>query len=413
MSKPTPGQQYVIVSGDTLGSIAARAYGDSTFSSRIQSANPSITSPDNIVVGQTVIIPVLSERELLKTQLTDLTLKNESATGLRVLLEGVNIEPISVTITRTMDTCADGWVATIPHDTESLIYEKTAPYRYTPVAVYIGGNLVVNGVLCTSAPSLATDRSIALTGYSYTIDLVDSTIQPPYQRDNITLDQLAQSLVTPIGINAVINGDTGGAFDRITAEKTNTLFTHLLKYARQRGFLVTNTNAGDLLLTQANTEGKSVGTLQEGDGVVLSWGAEFDGRKRFNTYTALGQSPKSNKNVSPAIDNAVPRSRFLTFTADDTTAGNVSQAAIWRRNSQVSKALNMSLPVRDWFDPSGNLWEPNMLVTIISKTIYIPEGFDMLIRAVDYNYSASGRSATLHVVPPQVYTSQEIIEPWD
>jgi len=413
MSKPTPGQQYVIVSGDTLSGISTQAYGDSTFSSRIQSANPSITSPDNIIVGQTIIIPVLSERELLKTQLTDLTLKNEEATSLRVLLDGVGIVPVSITITRTMDTCADGWKATVPFDTEGILYEKMAPYRYPNAAVYIGGNLVVNGVLYTSAPLLTTDRSNTLAGFSYTADLVDSTVQPPYQRDNITLDQLAQSLVTPIGINAIVNGDTGGAFDRITAEKTTTIFTHLLKYARQRGFLVTNTNTGDLLLTQANTEGKSVGTLQEGDGVVLSWGAEFDGRKRFNTYTALGQSPKSNKNVAPAIDNVVPRSRFLTFTADDTTGGNVSQAAIWRRNSQVSKALSISLPVRDWFDPSGNLWEPDTLVTIISKTIYIPDGFDMLIRAVDYNYSGSGRSATLHVVPPQVYTSREIIEPWD
>ena len=412
MSKPTPGQSYTVVSGDTLSNIAVQAYGDSTFYPRIESANPSISDPNNLIVGQSLIIPLLSERELLKTQLTGLTLQNEEATSLKVLLDGMNIEPVDITITRTIDTCADGWMATIPHDTESHIYEKTAPYKYTTAAVYIGGNLVVNGVLYKPSPSLTNNSIITLAGFSYSVDLVDSTIQPPYQIDNITLDQLAETLVKPVGINAIIEGDTGGPFDRITAEKTDTIFVHLLKYARQRGFLVTNTNTGDLLITQANTGGKSVGTLQEGDGVVLSWAAEFDGRKRFNTYTALGQSPKSNKNVSPSVDNVVPRSRFLTFTADDTTSGNVSEAAVWRRNSQVAKSLSISLPVVDWFDPSGNLWEPNTLVTVISKNIYIPKGFNMLIRAVDYSYSESGRSAVLHVIPPQVYTNEEIIEPW-
>ena len=402
--------QYTVQSGDTLTGIALRVYGDPAYSTRIQASNPSITDPDVIVVGQVINIPDLAEREALKTELAAHTVDSD---GITILIDNVRVPHVSARIARTMDTCGDGWSALIPLDLDSEIATKIRPYGYPKASAYIDGNLAVNGVLYRVAPALSeTERTAAIEGNSFTVDMVDSTVQTPYQRSDTTLEQLAEALVAPIGINASADFDTGGAYERITAEEQDTPFEHLLAYTQPRGGLVTNTVNGDLLLTRANTSGESVGSLVEGENFVTAWGADYDGRQRFNTYTALGQTPLSNKNTAPAIDPKVPLSRFLTFTADDSTEGNISEASRWRRNSQIVRALTISVPVRGWHDPSGNIWEPNTIVTVVSPTIFIPDGFDFLIRAVEYIETGTERTAVLSLIPPQAYTTEDIVEPW-
>jgi len=402
--------QYTVQSGDTLSGIALKEYGDASYYPRIQAANPSITDPDSIIVGQVINLPDLAEREALKTELAALTVDSD---GITILVDSVRVPHVSARIIRTMDTCGDGWSALLPLDLDSEIATKLAPYSYPKASAYIAGDLAVNGVLYRVSPALSdTQRTASIEGNSFTVDIVDSTVQTPYQRSDITLEQLAEELVAAVGINASADFDTGGIFERTTADEQETIFDHLLTYAQQRGGLVSNTVNGDLLITRANTEGEPVGSLVEGENFVTAWGADYDGRQRFNTYTALGQSPLSNKNVSPAIDSRVPRSRFLTFTADDSTDGNISEASIWRRNSQIAKAMAISIPVRGWYGPAGNLWEPNTIVTVTSPTLFIPDGFDFLIRAVEYVETETQRTAVLSLIPPQTYTTEDIEEPW-
>jgi LysM repeat protein len=50
-------QRYVVASGDTLWTISARSYGVGSQFTRIVQANPTITDPNQIFVGESLIIP--------------------------------------------------------------------------------------------------------------------------------------------------------------------------------------------------------------------------------------------------------------------------------------------------------------------------------------------------------------------
>ena len=51
-------------------------------------------------------------------------------------------------------------------------------------------------------------------------------------------------------------------------------------------------------------------------------------------------------------------------------------------------------------------------MTLESPSLFVPDGFDFLIRSVEYLFSESGVTANLELVPPQVYSGEAITEPW-
>ena len=199
-------------------------------------------------------------------------------------------------------------------------------------------------------------------------------------------------------------------FDRVTSDENDTIFQHLAGLAMQRSALISSTVNGDLLITRASN-GRPVATLEEGSQGAISMTARFDGRKRFNVYRAIGDSPLGNK-VGLAKDNVVPRSRFLTFQANETISGDIDKAAQWRRSKQLADALTIPFPTDSWYRPDGKLWRENTIVTVISPTIHVPGGFNFLIRSVEYIDDTAGKTAVLNLVPPQVYTGEELKEPW-
>jgi prophage tail gpP-like protein len=417
MPKPIPGQQYTVGDEDSLSQISLRAYGDAQYWPRIFAANQTTLrsgNPDTIFPGEILRIPLISERQLLKTEISDQELSGKEPDDMTLVLDGLEVPLRAGKGIRTIDTVADGWTGSLawePGENPELD-KRILPYGYTPAALYLGGKLVVNGLLYSVESQISGGGTIKnLEGWSFTADLMDSTLKPPYEKNGFTLKQRIEELIKPIGISAIFETDAGGPFDRITASKSDTIFSHLNKLASQRSVLLSSTVNGDLLVTKT-ASGSPVATLEEGQQGVSNFRARFDGRKRFNAYRAIGKSPAGNK-VGITKDEKVPRSRFMTFNANETTDGDIQKAADWKRSKQLADALAIPIPVDSWYDPEGNLWKENTLVTLISPSIHVPDGFDFLIRSVEYTFEAGGTSAILNLVPPQVYTGEELIEPWN
>ena len=73
----------------------------------------------------------------------------------------------------------------------------------------------------------------------------------------------------------------------------------------------------------------------------------------------------------------------------------------------------MPMEVNGWIAPDGNLWRENTFISVVSKSLFVPNGFTFLIRQVGYNLdSQGGKRARLSLIPPFVYAGGEIREPW-
>ncbi len=415
MPKATPGQKYTIVKGDTLWGIAAQAYGIPQKWRVIWDANKSTLKsgdPNLIYPGEVLIIPTIEEVEPIEGN--DI-LPGDSLQDFTIILDGERLVVQSARALRTMHTAADGWSAVqmwprgVP-ELEGLV----RPYRYEKAEVYVGGQLVITGQHYTPTNE-ASDKAYTqrLKGASYTKDMIDSSVQPPYEFRNITIDKLMKQLLEPLGIKFEIDPeiDVGGPFNRVTAQPTDKIFDFLAKLAKQRSLLISSTPRGEALLTAAKMTG-SVGTIGDELPPGRELTATFDGAKRFYAYTVLSKRRGNKPKRATAIDDLVPRSRLTTINADETEAGDIQKTADWERSKRLADALTIPFPVTDWYAPNGELWRENTIVTVKSPIIYAPFGFDFLIRSVEYIYEKSGRSGTLNIVPPEVYTGEPLVEPW-
>lgn len=420
MSEPVPGKQYTVVSGDTLSGISLRAYGVATYWPRIFKANQTAlksSDPDLIFPGEIIFIPEISEIKKLKKELAEAKVTGKDADELTLVIDGLEIPVESGQVVRTIDTCADGWTATIAWtpgaDTE--LDKRVQPFKYQKASVYLGGELMVSGYLYGVEPSI-TNQGIkkSLEGWSFTADLIDSTMKPPYEANNITLLQRAKNLIEPLGISVVVDDgvDTGGKFGRVTAEAAETIFNHLKLLASQRGVLISSTVQGDLLFTRAKDKAAPIGTIEEGQGFATEYVVNFDGRARFNSYRVLSDTPLKSSNVSIAKDDNVPRSRFITMRANENNQGGIKGTAEWQRSKTIADALTFDLPVSSWYGPDGKKWRENTIVTVKAASLGLPDGYGMLIKKVTYDYTIGGAAAVLSLVPPAAYTGEKLDDPW-
>lgn len=427
-SQPIPGYKYIVKSGqsDWLSNLAARAYGDPTKWLEIANANQQLVQgPDAgknylaadkqwFIAGDIIFIPVLPELEKFKPK----RITGKGKNDFTIVIEDIEIPVLAGRIIRTMDTAADGWTGVIQWvpGKNPDIDRITSPFYYASSQAYIGNELLVNGKVYKVIPKLANDgRTKELAGFSLTADIIDSNLQPPYEKAKINLFQRAQELCRPHGISVEVDEDTdfGGTFSRVTASENDKIFNHLNELARQRSVLLSSTPDGNLLLTNAKIDSEIVGTISEANLPAQEFSAEFDGRKRFGTYRVLSQTPKKGtKKVAVSKDPVPPGSRFATVSADDNIIGENKNTADWIRNKNLVETLTKIFPVSGWYAPNGSLWRPNTLIEVISPTMGIDEGFTFLIHRVEYIFEDSGRKANLSILPPQVYSGEPIDEPW-
>lgn len=334
------------------------------------------------------------------------------------------IRVLSGRVSRSCDTLTDGWTASVPWTPgkDSALDTLLGPYSYALSQVYLGPRLVNTGYLY-SVENDIQDSGVtkSLVGFASTADLVDSTVKPDDDNgcmwsDTSILD-FAKQITAKFGIEAVatpevMNDTYLEPFPMIQCQVTDKYGDVIAKLAFQRQMLATNDYLGNLLLWSAQTSGKPVGTLAEGDPRVTKWNIKFAGRDRFGTYIVYGQDSFGSQIQSESVDPVVPAYRVQGVTAGELGEGNVQTTAVFKRNQQLVQALTFPIPVTDWYAPDGSLWGPNTLVRIVSPSMHIPKGFTFLVRQSVHVFEANKRTTDLSLIPPDIYSSSPLQEPW-
>jgi len=298
---------------------------------------------------------------------------------------------------------------------------------FDAVQIFLGDDLLLTGHVDVVAPSYDHgSHTIQVSGRSRTADLVDCQSEVPggeFRRS--TLDAIARAVCAPFGIGVVTQAGMGDPFPIAALERTETVWQFLEKLARQRGLLLSDDGAGNLLLATV-AETRASGALVQGLNLEAA-SATLDVSKRFSKYVLRSQTPIAAASDSledvqgegpalpagggvgigvhgEAVDLGVPRYRPHIANAEHALdQAGARERALWQASYAIGRAASMKCTVAGWRDDAGALWQANRLVAVKAPWLRLEQ--DLLIVGCAWNLdSKRGRTTDLTLGPVAGYT---------
>lgn len=266
--------------------------------------------------------------------------------------------------------------------------------------VSLDGIPVITGYVDSATPGFDPDTvTFSVSGRDKTGDLVDcSAVVPNYEFRNATVTDIAQRLCQPFGISVIVETDVGAPFKRHAVQPGETVWNCLERAAKQRGILCTTNGRGDLVLAVP-------GKLQASDRIVqgkncIKGNAPRDHRNRYSRYIVNGQEPSwyvgetepHPNSFAETIDTNVKRHRPLILNSEmQCNRQSAKQRAENEATRRAGECTRFAARVQGWKQSSGELWEPNMQVSVTAPRLHV-SGVVFIISTVRYSVADSGGS---------------------
>lgn len=283
-------------------------------------------------------------------------------------------------------------------------------FKNDEVRVYIGGDLLINGYVDRVGFTLdASSHSMTVSGRDRTCDLIDcSAMNRPGVFKKKKLEEIAQILSRPFGVNVVADVDTGAVIPVFSIQPGEKVHEAIARAAVAKNLIVTSAFGGSLALTRSGSR-RATDAIVEGKN-LKGGDSEASAVDRFSEYIVEGQSDGQGKakNAMRATyrDAEVPRYRPLMLHAEQkATAEHLKARAEWECRSRAAKGSGGTLTVVGWRQSDGKLWDTNRIVNVYAPTLGLSE--DMLVTEVIYEQSSGGQTVNMRVVRPDAYASED------
>lgn len=225
------------------------------------------------------------------------------------------------------------------------------------------------------------------------------------------VEQIAAELFTDgYGIAVRCEVDTGPVVPLVRAKRTDTPYGVLVKLAKERGLLLRDNAAGDLVITTVVGPGRHVATLERGKN-VLSMSRQRDVTGRYLHYRVRGQSADDFAAEASVMDLwSGLRNRLLVVDADKIVAReDCERRALWEAMTRAGKSIGYTATVRGWrvdpTNPASDLWRANTLVHAIDPFYRLDD--DLVISKVERVRGAGeGTRSVLTLVYPDGLTPE-------
>ena len=179
-------------------------------------------------------------------------------------------------------------------------------------------------------------------------------------------------------------------------------FDILSKYAAQKGMWAVPRFDGSLeFISFSKLTDPSI-SIQDGKENVLSISATYDITKRFTEYVGF---KKGHAQISK-FDNTINNRGKKFFRADDNN-GDLDKVALLGKSKSISESMTFSVILSTW-EWGKKLFQPGILVNVISPMNLIYKKSQFCIKQVDYTYDInSGYITELQLCLPSVFTLQD------
>lgn len=283
------------------------------------------------------------------------------------------------------------------------------------VEILCDGTSVLKGFINDYNPSISgSSHTVTINGRGKSQDCVDcsAAAHPTGRFENLTLQQIANELSGVVGID-VSSEEVTPKIGKFQVNQGESIVAAIHRLSKSYGYSLTGLADGSMRLVRGTSSARYEGVyLREGAWPLLSASAKISDRQRFSNYTMKSQlsgaqdryGVNAAAEVAEVKDGTVTRFRpyvgLMDVSSDSQAA---SSAADWRSRRIAGKGVNVDVTVQGFFF-AGEIWEPNKLVYINSKSMKLDH--ELLIESVTYIQDDSGTRTDMKLVPPKAAKSK-------
>lgn len=345
----------------------------------------------------------------------------------------------NVNISRNVDA-VDAATFSAPFDhTAPGFKENFKPFSYNPVLISVDGKPLFTGTMLSADPSISEDtKTIDVTCYAKCGVLQDCTMPPetmPLEYNNLNLKEIAEAMTKPFGILVDFRGDPGAKFGRVACEPDAKVFDFLTDLAKQRGYVISSNESGDLLFWKSST-GAAVAVLTQGESPLKSVSPDFRPQEFYSDLTGLApvevDKPAAKKTIKtkkdPKVKAPKPAKKYNKFSTEsesevyrpyvfkvnDVDGVDVETATKATLSRMLGNMANYTIEVATWRDSNGALWSPNTTIRLRAPDAMIYDYYDFEIKSVDFTQDSDEESATLVLALPGSFSGEAPeVFPWE
>lgn len=323
----------------------------------------------------------------------------------------------SIQITRNIDTF-DTFSFDAPFGENAGIRDIIKPLQFKPGELFIDDELLSTIVLVNPLPTLGNDNSITVTGYAKPGVLNDCNVkQPDYpiEYNDQTLEQTAAKLAGFFDVGVQFFESSGAKFEKVKLKTDQTPFNFLVKLARLRGFLISNTKEGKLLFWGTGNPVST--TLKQGHTPLLSVTPNINPQGYFSEITGLspGKLGVDTEFESVTVDNKnLSENRPQVYKLKQHLSGADLQNAVkWKMGLMIANAIGYTIEVQGLRDERGDIWQPNTNINLTAPGAYVNNETTFVIKNLTLA-KADSETTTMNLVLPESYSGEIPARlPWD
>jgi prophage tail gpP-like protein len=394
-------RKYVIQPGDTFDTVARRQYGDDQKAPLIRQANPGASEP--LIAGQSLVVP--ADPDAASTPAGNAAASNPNEVSVSVSGERFRFWT-NVSITRTLDA-----VSTVQFEApftpdDPAFRERFRPFSFNDVGIDVGGVRLFTGTMVAPVPMLTpTARTVSVACYALPGVLGDCTAPAsayPLQWDDATLATVAEKCAAFFGLGVQFDADPGPIFLRVMAQPSERMLSFLAGLSSQRGLVMSDTPEGKVLFRKAIEAGVPVANLTEGASPLQDVSPRFQPQEYYSHVTGIGPTVIGLPGQPYTVKNAQLGDviRPYTFNSPDTPDASVQQSTESKAGRMFANAVSYQVSVATWRDPSGELWAPNTLITLLAEGAMVYSRSTFLIRSVTLTKTPKSETAVLTLILP-------------
>jgi prophage tail gpP-like protein len=422
-------RSHKVVSGDTLGAISVRYLGSSSKWQKIVTANPQLSDRRKasggaplIYAGDILAIPDEDKGAIPPAPQTKTIELSESEQDISIVIDGYKFLGFTGYELDLSYDSFDKFSFTAPFDIASkAIADVIVPFAFKNCEVYYNGILKLKGTLLTPDPELTGEaKEITLQGYPLCGILNDCTVplaQYPAEYAGLDIKQIAGPVCDAYGIKVLFDGETGGAFTKVSIEPTEKVLDFLVKLSKQRSLLFTNDENGKLLFFKTK-EDKAFVTFEEGRLPLISIKPKFNAQAFYSHIIGFSKTDADHEAGQFIYENKYLTkkgiTRCQTIIADDAEEGDLEAVVKAYAGRMFADCVSYELECEGHVNQDGEVFKKGMTVCVKAPGAMIRRETNFKARNIKLKRTTEGKTASMTLVLPGSY-SGNIPEalPWE